>query len=245
MKWLFVVFGFLGLVTIEAAAQADGAAPKHSRRFVRLDDCEFVSTEYADGDSFLLKTARGDFVFRLYYVDAPESDERFPDRNRDQARYFGITPAECLASGRMAATLVRKALEGKKLTVYTRWSSALGSSRLSRYYAVVEVDGRGLAEVLVGNGLARLHGVSVNQPDGTKAPEYIATLQALESDAKAQKRGAWSNSRPELRDSSIVETAEVMEPSPWPERIGFAGGGAAIAGVAWAWSKRRHRTSRN
>ena len=89
MKWLFVVFGFLQLVTIEAAAQADGAAPKHSRRFVRLDDCEFVSTEYADGDSFLLKTARGDFVFRLYYVDAPESDERFPQAALDRSR-FGI-----------------------------------------------------------------------------------------------------------------------------------------------------------
>ncbi len=241
MKWFLPVIAFIQLVTIEAAANADSSAPIHSRKFVRLNDCEFVSTEYADGDSFRVRTARGEFVFRLYYVDAPESDERFPDRNREQAQYFGITPAESVASGKAAAKLMRDTLTGKKITVYTRWSSALGSSRLPRFYAVVEVDGRGLSDVLVENGLARLHGVSVNHPDGRKAPDYIATLQTLEREAKAQKRGAWANSRPEIEDSSMVETPEVMEASPWLERIGFAGAGAAIVGAGWLLTKRRRR----
>ena len=72
-----------------ALAQEQSITPKHSRRFIRYDACEFVPTKYADGDSFRVRIGADEFVLRLYYVDAPESDERFPDRNVEQAHYFG------------------------------------------------------------------------------------------------------------------------------------------------------------
>ncbi len=59
-------------------------------------------------------------------MDAPESDNRFPDRNAEQAQYFGITPEESVAAGKVAAKFVRETLTGKKFTVFTRWASALG-----------------------------------------------------------------------------------------------------------------------
>ena len=95
------------------------------------------------------------------------------------------------------------------------------------------MDGHGLADLLVENGLARLHGVSVTHPDGRKAGDYIASLQELERDAKAKKLDAWANSRPELQHPTTVETMEVMEPSRWLERSAFAAGGAAATGSIW------------
>ena len=52
--------------------------PKHSKKFVRLDDCRFVATKYADGDSFRVAVGEDEFVFRIYFVDCCESDTRFP-----------------------------------------------------------------------------------------------------------------------------------------------------------------------
>lgn len=221
------------LFTVVSPCRAEGITPKHSRHFTRYDNCEFIPTAYADGDSFRVSVSGEPFVFRLYYVDAPESDTRFPDRNAEQAQYFGITPEESVAAGKAAAKFVRETLTGKKFTVFTRWASALGSSSLPRHYAVIQVDGNGLADLLVENGLARLHGVSVNHPDGRKAGDYIAALEELERDAKAKKLGAWANSRPELQHPTTLETMEVMEPSRWAERSAFAAGGAAATGSIW------------
>ena len=168
--FLAIVFLALGLL---APADAQTITPKHSRKFTRFDDCAFVPTSFVDGDSFRLRIGQDEFVFRLYYVDCPETDDRFPDRNAEQAEYFGITDAESLAAGKAAKEYVAGLLTGKALTVFTRWASALGSSRLPRYYGVVEVEGRGLADLLVENGLARLHGMSVNHPGGTKQGKRV------------------------------------------------------------------------
>ena len=83
---------------------------------------------------------------------------------------------------------------GKPATVFTRWASALGSSRMPRYYGVVEVEGRNLADLLVENGLARLHGTSVTQPDGTKIADYLAHLMELQAVAREMRLGAWKYS---------------------------------------------------
>jgi endonuclease YncB( thermonuclease family) len=96
-----------------------------------------------------------------------------------------------LPAGQAAKAFVAELIAGKKFALYTRWASALGSSKLPRHYAVIEVDGRGLADLLVENGLARLHGTKVNHPHGAKAADYLATLQALEDAAIRGKKGAW------------------------------------------------------
>lgn len=224
---LTIVFGVLSV------SEAQTITPKHSRKFTRYDNCQFVPTTYVDGDSFKVRIREQEFVFRLYYVDCPEADDRFPDRNEEQAQYFGITTAESLAAGRAAKDFVGTVMAGKEFTVFTRWSSALGSSRLPRYYAIIEVDGRGLADLLVENGFARLHGTSVNHPNGTKADAYIATLATLEESAKAQKAGAWANSKPALQHPSVEEVKETWEVPRWLDRLIAAAMGAATVGTAW------------
>ncbi len=233
---------FLLCWALTVACWADSIVPKHSRKFTRYDG-QFVETPWADGDSFKVRIGEDEFVFRLYYVDAPESDERFPDRNEEQAQYFGITPQESVAAGKAAKAFVRQRLAGKSLTVWTRWATALGSSKLPRYYAVVEVDGRGLADLLVENGLARLHGTKVGHPDGRKADNYIAGLAELEKTAEAKKLGAWATSKPELRHPVVEETVEAVESPRWAERLISGGIGASAVGVAWLmtalWGRRR------
>jgi len=56
-------------------------------KFVRFADCEFIETPYADVDSFRVRVDRQERVLRLYFVDAPESDTRFPDRNAEVALF--------------------------------------------------------------------------------------------------------------------------------------------------------------
>lgn len=237
----FLQFLLLFVVSL-AFADEPAITPKHTKTFKRYDNCEFVPGRYADGDSFMVMIGQQEFMMRLYYVDAPESDERFPDRNAEQAHYFGITPPESVAAGRAAKKFVADLLAGKKFTVYTRWATALGSSKLPRHYAVIEVDGRGLADLLVENGLARLHGTKVTHPNGTKADDYIATLQELEVAAIAGKKGAWATSRPELRHPVVEETKETTETPRWLDRLLFGAAGASAVGAAWATAafRRRH-----
>ena len=71
------------------------AAPKPLQKF---ENCTFVPTEWADGDSFRIKTAGGEeHTIRLYGVDCIElhvaRNERNLARLREQRRYFGIADA--------------------------------------------------------------------------------------------------------------------------------------------------------
>ncbi len=52
--------------------------------------------EYSDGDSFHVKAAGKDQIFRLYAVDAPETHDDFPERVKEQQpRFFArITLAD-------------------------------------------------------------------------------------------------------------------------------------------------------
>ena len=57
----------------------------------------------------------------------------------------------------------------------------------ARKYGIVSVGEKDLAELLVANGLARIHGMGI----GGKTWEEVERLKALEAQAKAEKRGAW------------------------------------------------------
>jgi endonuclease YncB( thermonuclease family) len=46
----------------------------------------------------------------------------------------------------------------KPFLIWTRWATAGGRGRESRYYVIVEVDGKNLGEILVTEGLARKRG---------------------------------------------------------------------------------------
>jgi len=166
------------------ALTADTPAP--AREWQTLEKCRLISSAGNDGDSFHVRYNGREYVFRLYFVDAPETDLEYPVRVEAQAAYFDITVRQALNIAADAARFTRNALS-RPFTITTRWQDALGSTPLGRQYGMVTVDGRDLAELLVENGLARIHGINVA---GIGA-EKVAKLKALEAEAKKARRGAW------------------------------------------------------
>ena len=158
--------------------------------WVVLKDCRLLRTESADADSFHVNAAGKEYIFRLYFVDAPETDMSFAVRVGEQAKYFGLTPEQTITLGELAKRFTREKL-GQPFTVRTCMQDAMGRSRINRYYAFVETKEGDLAELLVANGLARLHGAEA-QPAGLRSPEREwDKLKQLEREAKQLKVGAW------------------------------------------------------
>jgi len=164
------------------------------KKWVKLTDCQYVEQTYNDGDSFRVKSGTNEFNLRLYYVDAPETNLRYPERTREQSEHFGITLDETMKAGRKARDFVRETLK-EPFIVWTRWAGGGGQSKEPRYYCFIEVGGKGLAEILVSKGLARTKGVVAILPTGEKSKVYQAKLQALETEAKQKKLDAWESSK--------------------------------------------------
>ena len=163
------------------------------KAWVRLTDCQYIEQTYNDGDSFHVQCGEEAFVVRLYFVDAPEANLRYPDRTREQSEYFGVTLDETLRAGRQATTLVRERLQ-TPFVVWTRWASTAGRTKTPRYYGGVEVEGQSLAVLLVSAGLARTKGVTATGPTGQPSHVVRDTLQAFERTARQAKRGIWATS---------------------------------------------------
>jgi endonuclease YncB( thermonuclease family) len=169
-------------------------------RYEVLEGCELVTNKRNDGDSFFVKHAGGETEFRLYYVDAPESaykeyrnGENNGKRLDQQAEYFGIDREGTVAAGVEAKDLMLYLLEGQPFTVITKWENVYSPER--KYaFVVVEETGKEayLHEILVQNGLARIHTKPTSLPDGTGVDEQLDKLKSLERSAKAEKRGAWA-----------------------------------------------------
>jgi endonuclease YncB( thermonuclease family) len=165
--------------------------------FQRLDGCPYKPQRWDDGDSFhIILPEQKELIFRLYFVDTPEEERVYADRIAEQAAYFGIIPDAAIQIGREASDFTKQALT-KPFTIYTRWRRALGRSAIWRYYAIVlTADGRDLNELLVSAGLARIYGTRTPLPDGRDSRTYLAHLRALETQAKAARRGACGKSQP-------------------------------------------------
>ena len=170
-----------------------------------LENCTFVPTDWADGDSFRIHTAAGEeHTVRLYGVDCLEwhvttdSDAR---RLRAQRRYFGITEAAPTAAeaidlakkfGETAGKTTAAAL-ARPFTVHTRFRDARGDGRYQRIYAFITcADGSDLAGTLVKSGLARAYGVDSGTPDGKTSAESTAMLADLELQAAKRGAGIWA-----------------------------------------------------
>ena len=163
------------------------------KEWVMLTDCQYVAHADNDGDSFRVLSGTKEIYFRLYFVDAPETNLRYAERTREQSEHFGVTLDESMKGGRMASDLVRDTLR-EPFTIWTRWASAAGRSNQPRYYALVMVGTNPLDEILVSKGLAQPKGVRPNLPTGEKATAHQEKLIALEADAKKQKVGLWASS---------------------------------------------------
>jgi endonuclease YncB( thermonuclease family) len=184
MRALFLALLLIGLVCGSASA-AD---------WEELKGCRLVADEYGDGDSFHVRQGDRDYIFRLYFVDCPETDARFPDRVAEQAKYFGISSKAALALGEKAKAFTFAVL-AKPFIVWTKWQDARGSSKQHRFYAIVVPDREPdmtLDALLVRNGLARIHGVSTTTPKGDSGEAVKTVLQTLEDNARVAKRGGWA-----------------------------------------------------
>jgi endonuclease YncB( thermonuclease family) len=162
----------------------------HGKRWRTYENCTLIENPANDGDSFHVRWNRRHYIFRLYFVDAPESDDSVPERVAEQAAYWGINPQEVIRLGKEAKKFTEKFLENG-FTAYSKLADAMGRSEKDRDYAIIRVGEKDLAEELVRNGLARIHGMGIDLPDGTSERMMWWRLKSAEREAKANGRGAW------------------------------------------------------
>ena len=147
-----------------------------------------------EGDSFHVRHGGKDYIFRLYFVDAPETSRMIPRRVREQAVVFGLENDRVLVAGE-AATKFALPLLKRPFTVRTRWQDAKGQSALPRHYALVETaDGQDLGELLVQAGHARSYGAAA-APPGKTVDRLRQSYDRLEQRAKRARVGAWGDGR--------------------------------------------------
>lgn len=168
-----------------------------AKKWRTKEGCTLIANEANDGDSFHIRVAKRHYLFRLLWVDTPETDARFPERVAEQAAYFGIGAEDALRVGKEATKFSADFLK-EPFTVYTQFDDAMGSSEKDRDYAVIKAGDKYLMEALVENGLARIHGLQEMPDDGPSVNTMRMRLKGLESDAKKNKRGAWAYAAPQL-----------------------------------------------
>jgi competence protein ComEA len=181
-------------------------------------NCQLIETEWADGDSFLVKLPDGEEeVFRLYFVDCIErtiSTDSDRQRLREQSQHFGITDYAVSRDFGTESKAFTDSVLSKPFTVFTSFADARGRSGKRRSYAFVYTsEGNDLAALLVSNGLARAMGVSRETPAGNPGSDHMAYLMDLELAAAVKKTGAWSASNPEalvaMREERRAEIREM------------------------------------
>ena len=187
----------IALLLSVALAQSWAAKP---RKWVTLPDCQYVEGNGTDGDSFRVKCDTNEFIVRLFFVDATETNLRYAERTREQSEYFGVTLDETMKAGRKARDTVQELLR-EPFVIHTRRASAAGRSTEPRYYAFVDVGDKSLAELLVSQGLARTKGVTTNLPTGENWKVFVERLQALENEARQKQLGIWASSAEKISET--------------------------------------------
>ena len=172
------------------SAVVDLCARDRPKDWIVLKECRLILNPANDGDSFHVSAGRKEYLFRLYLVDAPETDEMTPRRLIEQAKYFNITVPQTIEVGRAAKDFTQEKLS-QPFTVFTHMSDAMGQSRLERFYAFVETKEGDLGEQLVRNGLARCYGFKTTPPGLTSSRIEVEKLQQLENEAKRDQIGGW------------------------------------------------------
>jgi len=159
----------------------------------QLSDCQLIESKFNDGDSFHVRSGGKEFIFRLGYVDTPETlaMQKYTERTTDQANYFGINKSTLFEMAAQASELTKRELS-RPFTVWTDWTDAKGNSQLPRYFGIIQTADNDLAELLVQRGLSRVYGYSPPRPDGTSVSDYRKKLKQLEAEAFAAREGAWA-----------------------------------------------------
>jgi competence ComEA-like helix-hairpin-helix protein len=155
-----------------------------------LENCRLILNPANDGDSFHVSAGKEEYIFRLYLVDAPETEGTEPGRLIEQAKHFGITVPQAIEVGEAAKAFMRDKL-AEPFTVFTRMSDAMGRSKIGRFYAFVQTKEGDLGEQLVRNGLARIYGAKGIPPGSSSSQPERQKLQQFEDEAKQEKIGGW------------------------------------------------------
>jgi endonuclease YncB( thermonuclease family) len=165
-----------------------------SAKWITYEECTLDPDQHFDGDSFHVKAATGHtYVFRLYGVDCPETDARFPDRNKEQAKDFGVPEKDIIKWGKKATAFTKKFLR-KPFTVHTEKQKARGAGSSIRYYAIlINADGQRLDGALLEAGLARCYGVGAEWPKRMTRERFLKKLHPIESKAKREDVGIWND----------------------------------------------------
>ena len=167
-----------------------------------IENVTLIKAGLNDGDSFKVKAASKELHLRLYYVDCLEtaagSDAEL-ERIREQQYHFGLEdPVAVVRFGKQAATYVKQVLS-RPFTVHTGYAFAPGRSATGRYYAFIEThDGRDLGHLLVEQGLARIHGKTRPDSQGTPSETVLDELQDMRSVAMLNRAGIWGETDPQL-----------------------------------------------
>jgi DNA uptake protein ComE-like DNA-binding protein len=195
---------FFIAVVFSVAAIGVGA----EKDWIKLDRCELVPNPANDGDSFHVRANDKEYIFRLYLVDAPETDAADPPRLIEQAKHFGISVPQVIELGERAKSFVQEKL-AEPFTVYTRMANAMGRSHIERFYAFVQTKDGDLGEQLVANGLARIYGRKGTPPGALSSAAESQKLKTLEEQAKQQKIGGWVTSERPLDVRSATPSASI------------------------------------
>ncbi len=187
-RWLWLIV---------AAGVAGGAYDADARTaWKTYTNCTMRPNEWNDGDSFHVKYKNRHYIFRLNFVDTPETDPELKDRIQEQAEYFNIHESEVIHMGKKAGDFTQKML-ADGFTVYSQLDDAMGRSERKRYFGMVTVGDQDLGDALVANGLARIYGQFEDVlPDGGSGNSYVVHLKSLEKKARDQRLGCWD---PRLR----------------------------------------------
>src|SRR5437773_4622782 len=164
---------------------------RDSKDWIVLENCRLIPNPANDGDSFHASAGAREYIFRLYMVDAPETDAMNPARLVEQAKYFAITVPQAIEVGQAAKEFTREKLS-EPFTVFTRMSDAMGHSKLERFYAFVQNKDGDLGEQLVRNGLARNYGFKAVPPGLRNSRLEVEKLQQFEDEAKQERIGGWA-----------------------------------------------------
>jgi competence ComEA-like helix-hairpin-helix protein len=204
MSGLLLAVVLTGVTANYCSAQLQRSEANPGGNWEVLEHCKLLTNAAVDGDSFHVLQKEREYIFRLYFVDAPETDPDLRERMLDQSTYFGISSKDVPRGGQLAKDFTRDRLTAQPFTIVTRWQNAAGRSSLARFYGIVLVNGTRLEKELVRAGLARIYGLRANWPEGSRSTTFINELKNLEIDARQNQRGLWdTNLFPRVTDPSV------------------------------------------
>ena len=190
IKKLSLPLGSIVCSAIWLAALDPSDAKAKEKDWITLENCQLISNNANDGDSFHVRANHTEYLVRLYFVDAPETASVGPERLIEQAKYFGLSVPQVIEVGRDAKKFVESRLS-EPFTVVTRLAGGLGRSKVQRIYGFVRTKEGDLGEQLVANGFARIHGTTATAPGGSISADERAKLAELEGEARRRKVGGW------------------------------------------------------